>query len=70
MWYYSLPLLLLNPLLSLVSAGNIPGSSASSYAVKTPPLDTDYTYTVGTDPWTEYPRPQMTRDRWQSLNGV
>ena len=41
-----------------------------SYQVQTPPLDTDWTYTVGTDPWQEYPRPQQVRDRWQSLNGI
>lgn len=40
------------------------------YEVKTPPLTTDWTYTVGTDPWPEYPRPQLRRDRWQSLNGI
>ncbi|KAI0206998.1 family 2 glycosyl hydrolase [Astrocystis sublimbata] len=46
------------------------GSSALGYEVKTPPLDTDWTYKVGTNPWPEYPRPQLQRDRWQSLNGV
>jgi hypothetical protein len=40
------------------------------YSVKTPPLDTDWTYKVGTSPWPEYPRPQLTRDRWKNLNGV
>jgi len=44
--------------------------SAWEYAVKTPPLDTDWTYKVGTSPWPEYPRPQLTRDRWKNLNGV
>lgn len=43
---------------------------AWDYAVKTPPLDTDWTYKVGTSPWPEYPRPQLTRDRWKNLNGV
>ena len=42
----------------------------SSYSVKTPPLDTPWTYTVGTDPWPEYPRPQRARSQWQSLNGL
>ena len=42
----------------------------SAYSVKTPPLTTNWTYQVGTDPWPEYPRPQQVRDRWQSLNGV
>jgi len=45
-------------------------ASAWQYAAKTPPLSTNWTSTVGTDPWTQYPRPQMVRDRWQSLNGV
>ncbi|KAI1372596.1 glycoside hydrolase family 2 protein [Hypoxylon crocopeplum] len=46
------------------------GNLASGYQVQTPPLDTDWTYTVGTDPWPEYPRPQLQRSQWQSLNGV
>ncbi|ORY65107.1 glycoside hydrolase superfamily [Pseudomassariella vexata] len=46
------------------------GSSVLGYEVKTPPLDTDWTYKVGTDPWPEYPRPLLQRSRWQSLNGV
>lgn len=40
------------------------------YRVQTPPLDTDWTYKVGTDPWPEYPRPQLRRDAWKSLNGI
>lgn len=40
------------------------------YKVQTPPLTTDWTYNVGTDPWPEYPRPQLRRDTWQSLNGL
>ena len=40
------------------------------YSVKTPPLDTPWTYKVGTSPWPEYPRPQLTRDQWKNLNGV
>lgn len=43
---------------------------ASGYQVQTPPLDTDWTYKVGTDPWPEYPRPLLQRDNWQSLNGI
>ncbi|KAI1153453.1 family 2 glycosyl hydrolase [Nemania diffusa] len=45
-------------------------SSALGYQVKTPPLDTDWTYKVGTNPWPEYPRPQLQRSSWQSLNGI
>lgn len=43
---------------------------ATQYAVQTPPLDTPWTYNVGTDPWPQYPRPQLQRSQWQSLNGV
>lgn len=42
----------------------------SAYEVQTPPLDTDWTYNVGTDPWKEYPRPLLRRNEWQSLNGI
>jgi beta-galactosidase/beta-glucuronidase len=45
-------------------------SNSSSYSVKTPPLDTPWTYEVGTNPWPEYPRPQRQRSQWKSLNGV
>ncbi|KAG7101381.1 putative beta-glucuronidase like protein [Verticillium longisporum] len=40
------------------------------YKVQKPPLDTPWTYKVGTDPWPEHPRPQLVRDAWQSLNGI
>lgn len=40
------------------------------YAVKEPPLTTDWTHTVGTNPWPEYPRPQLQRSEWQNLNGI
>ncbi|KFY62632.1 hypothetical protein V496_04490 [Pseudogymnoascus sp. VKM F-4515 (FW-2607)] len=43
---------------------------AVSYAVKEPPLTTDWTYKVGTNPWPEYPRPQLERSEWQNLNGI
>ncbi|KAI1641762.1 glycoside hydrolase family 2 protein [Daldinia loculata] len=46
------------------------GNLALGYKVQTPPLDTDWTYSVGTDPWPEYPRPQLQRSDWQSLNGI
>jgi hypothetical protein len=37
----------------------------------TPPLSTPWTDEVGPDnALPEYPRPQLTRDRWQNLNGV
>ncbi|KAI1633351.1 glycoside hydrolase family 2 protein [Biscogniauxia mediterranea] len=40
------------------------------YELKTPPLDTPWTTEVGTNPWPEYPRPQLRRPDWQTLNGV
>lgn len=40
------------------------------YSVQTPPLDTDWTYKVGKDPWPQYPRPKLARSEWQSLNGL
>lgn len=46
------------------------GRLVLGYEVQTPPLDTDWTYKVGTDPWPEYPRPQLQRENWQSLNGI
>ncbi|KAI0148836.1 glycoside hydrolase family 2 protein [Xylariaceae sp. FL1272] len=52
--------------LGLVSLGSL----ALGYKVQTPPLDTPWTYKVGTDPWPEYPRPQLQRDSFQSLNGI
>lgn len=46
------------------------GSGNSSYAVKQPPLTTQWTYTAGTNPWPEYPRPQLERSQWKNLNGI
>jgi hypothetical protein len=41
------------------------------YQKGTPPLSTPWTAGVGPDnALPEYPRPQLTRDRWQNLNGV
>lgn len=46
-------------------------SSEPSYQKKESPLTTPWTNEVGPDnALPEYPRPQMTRDRWQNLNGV
>lgn len=45
-------------------------ASSLAYEVKTPPLDTDWTYEVGTNPWSEYPRPQLQRAQWRNLNGI
>lgn len=60
-------------LASLASALNVPRQSSNNslgYSVKTPPLTTPWTYTAGTNPWPEYPRPQLSRSQWQSLNGI
>ncbi|KAK7991617.1 Glycoside hydrolase- family 2- N-terminal [Apiospora saccharicola] len=45
-------------------------SQVLGYQVQTPPLDTEWTYKVGTNPWPEYPRPLLQRPQWQNLNGV
>lgn len=45
-------------------------AATSGYKVKTPPLTTPWTYKAGTNPWPEYPRPQLQRSQWQNLNGV
>lgn len=55
-------------LVALVAS--LPVQGQTPYEVQTPPLTTDWTYNVGTDPWPEYPRPQLRRDAWQSLNGL
>lgn len=44
--------------------------TTTQYAQKQPPLDTPWTEDVGTNPWPEYPRPQMARSQWQNLNGI
>ncbi|KAJ4264520.1 hypothetical protein NW762_005722 [Fusarium torreyae] len=45
-------------------------SAQAKYKVQKPPLDTDWTYKVGTNPWPEHPRPQLKREAWKSLNGI
>lgn len=74
--------LLRSTVLSLLAGASLahPGGSgkydsakqvrASGYSPKTPPLTTPWTDKVGTDPWPEYPRPQLQRSRWHNLNGV
>ncbi|GAB7052987.1 AbfB domain-containing protein [Catenuloplanes indicus] len=47
-----------------------PGAANAAYIPKTPPLSTPWTSQVSpTHPLPEYPRPQLTRPDWQSLNG-
>ncbi len=47
------------------------GGPAAAFAPKTPPLTTPWTSQVSTtNPLPEYPRPQLTRPDWQSLNGI
>lgn len=55
---------------SITLAAALLGGRTLSYEVQTPPLDTDWTYSVGTEPWQEYPRPLLQRSTWQNLNGV
>ncbi|GFF33547.1 beta-galactosidase [Aspergillus udagawae] len=73
---------LLNKLLLLLLAGRVLANDSgeprhhnharqtAKYAPKVPPLDTDWTSKVGTNPWPEYPRPQLERSEWQNLNGI
>lgn len=49
---------------------NVTGDAYTPYSVQTPPLDTPWTYSLGTNPWPEYPRPQLQRSNWQNLNGI
>jgi hypothetical protein len=49
----------------------VTASPAAAFAPKTPPLSTPWTNQVSTtNPLPEYPRPQLTRTDWQSLNGI
>ena len=46
-------------------------TAGPGYEKKEPPLDTPWTAEVGpNNALPEYPRPQMTRNKWQNLNGV
>ena len=69
--------ILVAPLLGAFTlARSIPGqyhhnaARGAPYAVKEAPLTTSWTDQVGTNPWPEYPRPQLQRTQWQNLNGV
>ncbi|GAA4473810.1 LamG-like jellyroll fold domain-containing protein [Phytohabitans houttuyneae] len=67
----------LTALLSLVAAtASAPGvahagSAPAQWQPGTPPISTPWTAEVGPDnALPEYPRPQLVRNQWQSLNGV
>jgi hypothetical protein len=45
-------------------------SNGTDYRVGYTPLKTEWTDTVGTNPWPEYPRPRLQRSDWKNLNGV
>ncbi|KAK3336311.1 family 2 glycoside hydrolase [Cercophora scortea] len=40
------------------------------YRPLNPPLSTPWTEKVGTSPWPQHPRPQLSRETWKSLNGI
>ncbi|MEV8504209.1 AbfB domain-containing protein [Actinoplanes sp. NPDC051475] len=57
----------------IASAGALIATQApaAAFVPKTPPLTTPWTNQVSiTNPLPEYPRPQLTRPDWQSLNGI
>ncbi len=57
-------------LTAVAGAVAVPGP-ASAFTPKMPPLTTPWTSQVSTtDPLPEYPRPQLVRPDWQSLNGI
>jgi concanavalin A-like lectin/glucanase superfamily protein/glycosyl hydrolase family 2 len=56
---------------ALMPAMPTPATADPVWHPGTPPLSTPWTDQVGPDnAHPEYPRPQLTRDRWQNLNGV
>ena len=58
-------------LLACIAMVNTPAHAEATWQPKRPPLSTPWTQLVGPDnALPEYPRPQMTRTRWLSLNGV
>ncbi|QWF83328.1 glycoside hydrolase family 2 protein [Amycolatopsis sp. CA-230715] len=73
------PAALVAALLAAVAFGTVPATAAEpaaqphqkAWEPKTPPLSTPWTYQVGPDnALPEYPRPQLSRPRWQNLNGL
>lgn len=55
----------------VIHAGHGLAQPEPDFLPKTPPLDTPWTAEVPIDdPRPEYPRPQLVREAWQSLNGI
>ncbi|MEV4759687.1 AbfB domain-containing protein [Micromonospora sp. NPDC049559] len=58
-------------LLAAATGGIVAAPAAAAFVPKAPRLTTPWTDQVSTtNPLPEYPRPQLVRDQWQSLNGV
>ncbi|KAF2873922.1 glycoside hydrolase superfamily [Massariosphaeria phaeospora] len=55
---------------SIIKRATISQANGSDYKLQDGPLDTPWTSKVGTNPWPEYPRPQLKRSQWKNLNGV
>ncbi|MBB5157849.1 glycoside hydrolase family 2 protein [Saccharopolyspora phatthalungensis] len=63
--------LLLTTLLATASGIPAAAAAATPWRLKPPPLTTPWTDQVGPDnALPEYPRPQLTRERWLNLNGL
>lgn len=44
---------------------------SGKYSIQKSPLDTPWTDKVDTsNPWPDYPRPQLQRSEWKNLNGI
>lgn len=64
-------LLLYNTIAAVIETHHLPPYEVpTTYSVQIPPLDTPWTYALGSNPWPEYPRPQLRRSDWQNLNGI
>ena len=63
-------LLLKHFLLLHIFALSARAETSTPYQLRAPPLDTPWTNKVGIKPWPQYPRPQLRREAWQSLNGI